>query len=375
MANEKQLQFDKNQFTQDFLGAKNYYMSTRYEIFDGLLDTRTGINKKEYNGPRNDEELAKYVNHVAQNNADINLAKYQYECYKKPDGEFAQKLRQYWNFAKYIFADYSDSYVNNYQLIINKIGTFDEKTQLKILQTLLNKFTYNSNWPTKLNPVIIQTEIKIIDNKFASIDDKVRATEHLLTTNHDVVRDVIEDLKKELDKELHADLPNPEKIKKICNMAGSITNSVRNLLYKHDELKNIVNPVNMEYIKAVENEFDMDKILAGGTEYVAKTKETLEERVNAAEKQLKHQDEEIRNLEQDIQHLDTSMYEEKSRLQAEKEKNAKLVKTMDEMQRQLDRQDSFMKNLKMKMASLKMGMFGNGKEFQAWLNDKLANQL
>jgi len=375
MANEKQLQFDKNQFTQDILGAKSYYMSTRYRIFDGLLDTRTDTKKREeYAGAKNDEDLAKYISNVAQNDADINLEKYRYECYKNPDGEFAQKLRQYWNFAKYIFDDYNEGYTNNYLVIINGIGTFDEKTQLAVFRELFEKIKFGPD-KAKMDQIITQIGTKIINNKFANMEDRVRATEYLLKTNHDVVRDTIEYLKTELDKELHADLPNSEKVQSICNNAKYILTGVRNLWQRSTEAKNIVNPIDAEYITTVEKEFDLNKILTSGTEYVAKTKETLEERMNMAEKQLKVKDEEINKKEQNIQYLNASINDAKSKLQNEKDKNAKLVEMMNEMQQQMDQQYEFVKALKMKMASLKMGMFGNGKEFQAWLNDKLANQL
>ncbi len=91
-------------------------------------------------------------------------------------------------------------------------------------------------------------------------------------------------------------------------------------------------------------------------------------------KQTHYKDEILKKMEEDIISLDTSIYEYKSKLRDEKEKNAKLAKELAEAQEQIKQQKAFIKKLKMKAASLKMGIFGNGKEFQTWLTQELDKQ-
>ena len=375
MTQENQMVFDKNKFTMNMLKFRYSMLDVFEHLLEGKAVTSTWFPKTEKEFK---DSLTTYEN--ARDTAGVDIMKSQYECYTNPNGTFARELRKYWAFARYMFMNYDEQNLNYYQLIVNKIDVFDEQTQLAVLERLYNLLNYNSRNPEKTSPLLAQIETKVATNKYATISDKYTAAFYMADKNHDIVRDVIEDLKQELHKELKADFPNPENLKKICSYVLSIIDNVFKAIASSRANK-IINPVDMTYVNAIKDEFDLKKVLAGGPEYVAKTQETLEERISVAEQQLKSKDEEIHKkdgeiyrLEQDIQSLDTSMYEEKSKLQAEKEKSEDLTRTVQELQKQLEQRDAFIKALRMKMASLKMGVFGNGKEFQAWLASELAKQ-
>lgn len=356
--------FDQNEFTSALLNAGlRGWADTFKRWFEGE-------NQQKYNETTSD--LQARIQDVTQrgNVNDGILAKYEYQLKTNPNGEFADEFSKYWNFAKYIFMPYNAGYTSSYQLILNKIGIFSEDVQLAILKNMLNKLR-NQDQPALWENI----NTKIANNKKASTEDKVDAAHNLLHKNHDVVRDVIELLKQDLDKELKSDFPNSETINNICTKAENIMLALQNSFINNDPyVHKIQNALSKDYIKTVRKEFDINKVLAGNTEYVPQINKSLEERAVNAEKQAHEATKQAQKYEETNIRLNRLQMEYNDivrQLESEKSKNEHLTGELNLLNKQVEKQNSFIKSVRMKIGQLKTGLLaGNGvKDLQQFINN------
>ena len=190
-----------------------------------------------------------------------------------------------------------------------------------------------------------------------------KCTRHFFLSykNHDVVRDVIEDLRKELEAELQQKIPDVTKIKHIGDYAAWLMSRAEDHLDENP--KNIQNPLDPEYIKMIREEFDIENIKNADEKYVAQNRITLEERAISAEKRAaeaeklatKYTETNVRLNKLEMEYNNVCRF-----LKAEKEKNEHLTNQLNVLNRQIEQQDSFIKTIKMKIASMKTGMFNGG---------------
>ena len=358
------LKFDKNELTRALCGEQYYFWKS---IFDNILNQtrRDTITPEDFQVFIDSETEKGHTN-------DVLLGKYQYELETNPNGDIAKAFRQYWEFMKCIFnSTYYNQELVNYKLILNKVDTFSPDVQLIILKRLRD-ILVNKGHPELME--IINT--KIANNPHATIDDKINSAYGLLHKNHDIVRDVIEELKQELDKELKSDFPNQDKVKQICNSARYLMQRLQESFRDNDpHTNNIHNSLSQDYIKTVLSEFDINNVLTSDAEYIAKINQSLEERAVNAERHAKESDKlasqyEERNAEYNklkMEHNETTRH-----LDAERAKNERLTGELDLLNKQIEKQNSFIKAVKMKIATLKTGLLaGNGvKDLQNFVNNE-----
>ena len=176
-----------------------------------------------------------------------------------------------------------------------------------------------------------------------------------ITNDINIVRDTVEMAKRELNEELKKDFPDKEKVEKICDCARG---AVWDLSVDHHKYK-----------ESILSEFDTNKILAFGPTYVPKLQKSLEERAVEAEYAQFKTNAELDKKNKEIESVkkDKAFVEED--LEKEKQKNAMLVKQLNEMQNKLKEQESIIKSIKMKIASQKAGLIGGGplKEIQEYV--------
>lgn len=375
MPKTNELKFDKNEFVLGLLksGRTPFYAKEFAKLFygEGLVSREY----REYMGPESFEEIDSASN---KNEFEKNIAKYLLECHNNPNSEFANETRKIWDFIKPV--TYKDEYFEkrfeptNFMIILNKMGIFNEETQSAILQQMQYKVPRNK-YPEIKNMIAT----KMLQNSTTTNKDKYFAASELATTNHDVVRDFVEDAKQDLNTELNADMPNYDHIKDIVSNVKSIINIAHNSVldsgYNNKEIKN---PINAEYVKIVLDEFDLDKILSGGAEYVAKYQSTLESRVASAEERAKNAESRANTAEKQAAR-DNENYVAANRQLNEhafdirnlEDKNAKLTRELDILQNQFDKQSNFIKTIKMKIGALKTGILGNSgvKDLQDYIKN------
>ena len=363
MPEKQELKFDTNKFVQNILNAQRrpYFIDQFKILFNRSINGNFNMNS--YIGPENEADLKKHLAAEKQyGTANIELTNAMYQIYKNPVAEFATDFYSLWQFIGPIFEP-SDSYEAQRQipLIVNKIDSFDGQTQLELLRFIIAN-------DKKLDTTTIKSiHKKIAANENATANDRTEAAEETKDTN--ICRDTIEFLKNDLSGEMNKDFPDSNKIHTICNYAQRVCKVLENDIFKkrpNGFYSN--NDPEYQYIQMIRGEFDINKILSAGAEYVPQIQKSLEERVIAAEKRAEDTEKQLNFAKQEALH---DAEKAKKDLETEKQKSARLARDMDLMQNQLSQQDAFIKALKMKMATLKMGVFGNGKDFQAWLAKEL----
>lgn len=376
MAQQKEsLDFDFNQFTRDLLKADLIPFFTRN--FNLLVDaySRGTDVSSAYNGPT-DEKRAKdsieyYKNTGAQEVA--RLTDILYKLYSNPHIEGATKFYNYWNLMRGILRDdtYAKLHPTNILLFLNKLSVFEEETQFDVMNYMLSLEELDAENRQKLWRLLA-------NNKYATPSTKARAAQN--TLDPDIIRDAIAVLKQDLKIELDKDFPDPKKIDNICGTAKNLAVTL--------ERKMPQDEIIMNYVNIIKNEFDTDKILALGAEYIPQTQQILEERlakaeaqVKSAEKRANEAEQRAKNEEARASRAEANYNNEKQKLQQElqaaQNKSAMLTQEMDKMQQQLDAQNLFIKNLQMKMATLKTGLFGRGmtpEELQKWIAENVPQE-
>ena len=210
----------------------------------------------------------------------------------------------------------------------------------------------------------------IANNKSATLDDKYYAIQKLLHKNHDVVRDFVEDSKKALHDELNAEFPSPKKISSIC---GKVEDLMQRLLDSFAQnqpyLNHISNSISKEYVNAVQNEFDADKALLGGNEYVAKQDKYWEELAMKSLKRAKEAEpfvERYNKVNAELSHLKMENNDISRQLDTEKQKTERLTWQLNDLNKVVERKDSIIKTIKMKLATMQNKLLTKGvaKELQ-----------
>lgn len=376
---EKQdkLNFDFNQFTRDILGI-TYHQSFVIDI-NSLYDAHTNgvpVSKMD------EETILKNIEFYKRNKEEekARVLDIIYKLYSNPNIEGATEFYNYWNLIRGILSS-DDIYRGTHTklnrqdilLVLNKLSVFDEETRLAIL-----KYAAQLEELTKEDKQKIQ--VQIASNKSASSQDKARAAWE--TLKPEIISDAISALKKDLETELNKDFPNPKNVDTICYFAHSIASYIHNEKF-NDRQYSKEHPseiaVLKDYYDMIKSEFDTNKILELGSEYIPQLNQSLEERAIQAEQRAKNAEQRAKEAEQRAKNAEDSRQfafddREKAQqdLRKEQQKNAQFANEMTRMQAELNHQGAFIKALKMKMATLKMGVFGNGKEFQSWLEQKIS---
>ena len=375
---DTELHFNRNDFVINMLDSKRTNWFAR--DFAKLSDFR---NRDNYKGPKNQEDLDEIVKEYTKDGklGDVSIVKLLYKCYTDPNNPTVQEFQKFWNFIEPIF--FEASYIMNnfgnlnpqYLLILNKLDTFDEKAQFEILKRMIGCGIADQKGKNENIGEIIYN--KIANNKQATTDYKVMATNALLHKNHDIVRDTIELLKRELDAELKSDSPNHNHIEHISNDANWIMSNLQNSFASNAPYtNNIKNSLSKDYIKTIRDEFDLGKVLAVGTEYIQQIKESLEERAINAERQAHESDKRAQKYEETnikLNRLQMEYNDIVRQLESEKSKNERLTGELNLLNQQIEKQNSFIKSVQMKIATLKTGLLaGNSvKDLQNFVHKEL----
>ena len=351
-----QVAFDKNHFLGNMMELRYPELIEKY--IQRLIDFR--------NGRDNRLDFDKRSLEMVIEDNDLYISDFLSYVYSNPAGPEAQDLIAFWNFILPILRNYTDDLGT--MNIVNKIGIFNDKVQLKVLNYLINHGRVQNN------DFLAKIYTLIANNPQATVRDKTAAAKYL--KNIDIIRDTVELLKQNLHQELNKDMPDADELRRISAQAYTLMDIYRINVSTDGVGSMSTESKEWEYYTIVRDEFNIEKIMVGGAKYVPQITQSLEERVAIAEKQLKEKDKEIKKLEQDVGYLDTSIYEEKSKLGSEKSKNAQLVKTMDEMQSQLESKDNFIKSLKMKVGAMKTGLFNSSavKDLQEWIKKETQDE-
>ena len=362
MPNEKDFKFDKNKFTSEMLDTGAQDMVSNF--IDALSDPHNrDIRSGEvvgYNGAVDDASLAKKI----QTNPDRKyIYEAFYEFYKNPEGPVANQIKAYWGFIKPVFHTRQAS-KQEILAVLYKIDEFDEDAKVKLLRRvaniLENAYQYGLSFGNmEASQMRKDVLVKLASCQNATLQDKSRAVDG--TGKIDIIRDAIEMAKTEIDAELKKDFPDARRIVTICGIALSAGNHAES--YDH------------EYAKQIREEFDSDKVLAFGPKYVQHVQKSLEEEI--IELKRANTDNELKIKKQQAE-LDKSNGERdwvKEKLTQTEQKNNMLSSELNELQRKIKEQEYIIKNIKLKVASQKVGLIGGGaiKEIQDYVKDQTKN--
>ena len=344
----QEILFDKNRFTMAFLGlgmsrksfidnieALKQYISTGKADNHHLIKDEKTVKEKS---------KAKYENQKDEDYAYI--ANLLYEFYKNQQKPQITEFFKYWDFIKPIFGiDIYKPSIQQLSLVLKKIDIFDEKTQLKLLRFIINKGRTNLDIST-----IKSIFIKIASNKNATATDRTCAAE--VTKDKNICRDTIEFLKTELSNEMNKDFPDSHEISVICDYASAICRVLENNVFNNrpNGFYSNTDP-EYQYLQMIRDEFDIDKILSAGYEYIPQIRQSLEERLITAEHHAKKAEDALNITNQTLRN--------------EQQKNTLLVQQMDTMQQQINTQSSWIKTAKIRAATLKTGLF-NGSDLKKY---------
>lgn len=349
--------FDKNRFTMAFLdlgmsrerfanavdALKQYISNGKIDDLNLIKDEKTVKNNSKaiYQGQK-DEDFA-YISNLL------------YEFYKNPQNPQIANFYQYWDFIRPIFVSKHDQTpVQQILMILNKINIFDGDVQIKLLRFIKNKYQLDT-------ATIKNIHIKIAANENATAFDRAEAAEK--TKDPNICRDAIESLKNELSNEMGKDFPDSGTLHAICNYANSVCMVLEEDIFKkHQNGFYANNDPEYQYIQMVRAEFNINKILSAGAEYVPQIQQSLEERLIAAEQRAKKAEEEL-NVTRNA--LQIERENAQKQIQNEQQKNTLLTQQMDAMQQQINVQSSWIKTAKMRAATLKTGLF-NGSDLKKY---------
>lgn len=349
-------------------------------VLDGFSNEPNGYDET-------DRALESKINKLKEqnpNNPDINIINIIRRLYMLRFGvnhnyyADTQSLKDnldYWNLIQPIFGlEYdinrdSQTFKNDAKEKIRAFLIIANRYPIHIRSMLLEKVAYLfENEPelyTKIWTEIAQNPL----------DLQAKTKAFHVTKNINIARDVIESYKKSLTTELAKEYPDIAKVQEICKIVKSICNEIK-----------ILTPENTAYAQTVSDEFDFEKMMTIGAQYFPQIQKSLEERAVSAEQRAQTAEHRIQSAEQHTKdaeyhasRAETDYNNEKQKLQQElqaaKNKNTMLAQEMDKMQQILDTYKNFIKNLKMKIAILKIGLFGKGslspEQLQQWINENI----
>ena len=357
---ETKFVLDKNKFVDELLnnsGLGEWIDKNIRALSDPHNRGRDG-NVSGYNGPKGEEDF--------EHESELEKSRFQirrsmYEMYKDPNGSVATDLKAIWGFVGPVFNLESAPYEQDLLLVLKKTDVFDEEIQIGLLRHMLNVSLRNSNLrrnisEEKINALRKNVAVKMAASAKATLEDMTEASR----TTHDIniIRDTVEKAKRELDAEMKKDFPDKQKISQISISAQSAARSLPS-----DEHR---------YTEAIVAEFDEGKILAAGATYVPQLQKSLEERAIESEyAQFKTQTE-LDQKQQEVERAKKATANADQDLENEKRKNAQLTQQLNELQRKNREQESLIKSIKMKIASLKVNFFAGGgvlKEIQSYISD------
>ena len=352
MQKNNEMKFDKNEFV---LGVLKNARTTFYaREFEKMFSTKN-LGYREYEGFKSFEEIDAMPK---MNEFEKNIAKYLLECHNNPNSEFADETRKIWDFIKpltyereYFERDFEPA---RFMLILNKIGIFNEDTQLTILNKMRPLILSTGKYP-EIHTLIAT---KLLQNSKATNKDKYFAVKEAAAINHDVVRDFVEDSKQDLTTKLdeNVDVPDYDQIKDITSNVRSVMSAAKNSLDYGSTYKiPIKNPINKEYIKIVLDEFDLNKILSEGAEYIAKYKSTLEERVKKAESRADEAEKAEHSAQQDKDLAEKELTKERENVEKLKKKNSELTGEMNKLEKANTEMNGKLKKLRIILGKMKVG--------------------
>ena len=340
-----------------------------YDETDRALESK--INKLKEQNPNNpDINIINIIRRLYMLKFGVNHNYY-------ADPQSLKDNLDYWNIIQPIFGlEYdinrnSQTFKNDAKEKIRAFLIIANRYPIHIRSVLLKKVAYLfENEPelyTKIWTEIAQNPL--------DLQGKTKA--FYVTKNINIARDVIESYKQSLTKELAKEYPDIAKVQEICKIVKSICNEIKNLT-----------PENAEYAQTVSDEFDFEKMMTIGEQYFQQIQKSLEERlaeaearVKSAEKRANEAEQRAKNEEARASRSETDRNNEKQQhqqeLQAAQNKSAMLTQEMDKMQQQLDAQNLFIKNLQIKIATLKTGLFGRGmtpEELQKWIAENVPQE-
>jgi len=358
---KKEFVFDKNEFLKDMVNN-----STMGDYIDKVVTAMYNPHYRDhnghvsgYNGPETDEELESSIQNSPYR---AYITKSLYEMYKNPDGQTAQDTKACWQFVGPIFT--TNPTEQDFLIVLKKIDVFNQEVQAQILRHIFKKlYSYHQSISQEKSRAIRkEAAVKLATMPNATLEDMCNAA--AMTSDMNIIRDTIEMAKRELDKEMKKDFPDKEKISKICSYARLAVVQI--------------GTGNKQYVEMVTSEFDSNKVLESGAKYVPQLQKSLEERaVDAEYEQFKINTElEKQKKETDKANQETARAQQETtfvqqELENEKQKNAKLTKQLNEMQKALQERDALIKSIKMKIASQKVGLIGGGplKEIQEYVKE------
>ena len=362
--------FDKNEFLKEVLRNTmlSSWINRNIEALNYPGNRDRNGNVANYNGPTSED----YFDKLRESDRNhIHIARALYEMYKNPNGQEALELNALWKLVSPVFVQESSPYEQDYLMILKKMDSFNEEVQQKLLHHMFYVLSDNPNVrrnipKEKIHELRKNIAIRMAMNPNATLRDMYDATE--TTHNMDIARDTVEMAKREIDKEMKKDFPDTETISRICQYA-------RGAAYQ-------VSYINKEYADAVNDEFNMEKILRADATYIPQLRESLEEEILKLRKENDQQkanyvhDANTKNVQ--ISALERDVKFAQENLENEQQKNEKLVRQLNEMQSALLEMQTAMKTIQMKAAAINVkGMFGMNKKAEAVaeLNDYIKEAM
>ena len=242
-------------------------------------------------------------------------------------------------------------------IILNKIDDFTQDESQKV--ALLNKMRQNLNSLDMRDKI----DIMMINAPYVSIRDKTKAVieyqARIHPDNTDAIKQVISEYEQVFMSELDKGMPD---IKAIKDLISGVKDLLNHISITNDDTKDEA-LAKEQYKQEIEKKFDLDKLLTNGKQHIIQTNQDLETRAVQAESRAKR-------AEQRMQETQAMYDADTAALQTEKRKNEQLIEQLNEMQRQLEKQQNMIKSIKMRIATQEVGMFGGRavKEIKEYVN-------
>lgn len=384
---QEQFSFDRNQFTRDLLSS-GVCGSVFKDSVNELLyahKAKRPINMSRYLLETKEEVLTQIRATMLRNKKFDAIRVYDTidQIYNNPESEPALAFYEYWNFIRDIFPPLND--ISNRELCRQQIlviikkseSLFDAETQLA-----LNNYIVTS-LEGYLHPQELETVyVNIIKNEDVNGLEKAKTLHMLIekqkrpnfkisneVANADkkMIEDVLESLKIDLDKELNKEYPDTNCLSDIVSIAQKLCDHYRNIIGIIHNPLNSNNPDWIYYDTMKNGTFNKNKILTLDTDYVPKHNQIIEEQYSKEHAEVLSLREKIKQNNDIMQNLNAQLT---LQVNTEKDKNEKLTKQLDEMSRELDILNKWVKAAKMKAASLNLGILAGKetKEFRDYIS-------
>lgn len=366
---QRKFSFDdkaKNQFTRELLNntlLKGYIDKAINNLTDRYRDTRSEGYVSGYSGPTTEEDLEESLKHDKYDRNGITEALF--ELYKHPKSVESTKIVEYWEFINpIIYSNSSPQYDMKRKILVvlKTLHNFEPDVQLKLLRYIDNglKTGQYNNIDTEATSKL-RGDVKrlIASNSEATLDDKSSAA--MYTKDINMVRDAVAKAEEELKKELNKEFPNSGRLSEICDLAKNAAEFTYDI---------------PGYYKSVKEEFDLDKILEVGSEYVSQHQESEKEHVAKLEAQLADLQKDVEEKQRYINQQNVEIEHLHAKLHQAEEKTEKFANQSKELEEELRAKNALLKTIKMKAAALETtGILSRGKqieEFNKFIKEEAA---